>query len=218
MSWLKRIEPTVISQASEVPYVVLEDGVYLCFDNLYGTNSDQTDYYIKFKVAKNDLSQQSTNYFYLKSFPYLVPFEDVIILDDAIAEGRIIKSASQTEKSRSILVAKSSYLHNFEDGEFQEFVETIDEFDNAFLLTGEEIEPQDRLLQEIMHVTPHSDWYKTCVSILNQSIPHKNRKYCWTKLSGLHLTMYGSEDGDECRQISDCLDHIGISEKEIIWA
>lgn len=220
MSWLKRIEPVIITQTSEVPFVIKEDGVLLCFDNFYFTNEiDHVDHYIKFTASKVDMGQQSTNCLYFKTFPQLIPFDDIIVLNDIIAQGRIIKNAAIIqEKPRNILLAKSAYLHEFSDDEFQEFVETIDDYDEAFLLIGEEIEPQDRILEGDMHIVSHSCWYKTCVTMLDKSMKSKSRKYCWTKaIPEISITIYGAEDGDECGEISSCLENIGITEKEITW-
>jgi len=220
MSWLKRIEPVIIAQSSDVPFVIKEDGVLLCFDNYYYTEMDKSDHFIKLTASKSDLGQQSTNCLYFKTFPRLIPFEDIIVLDNVIAEGHIIKRASfQVEEPKKILLIKSAYLQDLKDEEFQELVETIDDFDESFLLTEEELSPQDRILESMMHTVYHSCWYKTCASILDQSLTNKNRKYCWTKSAPeLSLTIHGMKNSEEYSEISSCLEDIDVSEKEIFWS
>jgi len=55
--------------------------------------------------------------------------------------------------------------------------------------------------------------------MLDQSLETRNRKYCWTKsMPEISITVCGVEDGDECSEISSCLEDMGISEKEISWS
>jgi len=221
LSWLKRHEPIVLSQASDIPYVISEQGVFLCFDNLYSEQCDKSDHYIQFKAYKNDFMKQSTNHFRLKDFPKTIPFEEIIRLDDAIIEGRIIKQASVPEdrvESLKILIAHSSYLHSLEDNKFQEFFENLEHYKKSFLLTGEDIDPQVRLLEDDMDIIHHRGWYPTMVSIADKLCPLANRKYCWIQsLPTLIMTIYGLQNADEMNEIHESLDNIEIQEKEVEW-
>ncbi len=219
MNWLKRNEPIVLSQSSSIPYVILESGVYLCFDNLYTEQTDKTNHHIGFKAYKNDYIKQSTNHFRLKKFPAIIPFDEIQILDDSIASGRIIKQAHTIDsESKNILISSSAQLIKSDDKKYQEFVEMLDQYDNTFILTGEEIDPQIRILEDVTKIIHHRGWYPTLVTIADALCPLKSRKYCWTKsVPSLTIHLHEMDDFKDMKEISDCLDNIGIIEKEIIW-
>lgn len=219
MSWLKRIEPIVLEQSSDIPYVVLEDGVFLCASNLFIEKADESEHFLKLRASKNELLRKSTNCCAFIEFPKLIPFNDIIILDDVVAEGRVIKSASsQLENPKNIVVAKSECLQAMDDTHFQDFMESIDNYDSRFLLVGDEINSQDRILQGIMSFITHDNWYKTSVSILDSIYDKPYRKYCWTKiLPELKITLYGLRDNEEASEITNCLVNIGVTENEITW-
>ena len=187
MSWLKRIEPIVLEQSSDIPYVVLENGVFLCASNLFTEKSNKLDYLLKLRAPKNSILRKSTNCYSLKKFPTLVPFKDIVSLDNVIAEGRIIKIAStQLEDSKNIVVAKSQCLHKMDDNHFQKFMENINNYDRRSIL--------DNICKH-----PHRKYCWT------KSIPE------------LKITLYGLRDNKESEEITDCLANIGATETEITW-
>ncbi len=219
MSWLKRIEPIVLEQSSDIPYVVLENGVFLCASNFFVEEADELDHFLKLKASKNDLLRKSTNCCVFRKFPKLIPFEDIIALDDVVAEGRVIKIAStQLESPKNIVVARSECLHEMDDTHFQEFMERVDDYDHKFLLVGDEISSQDRILQGIMSFITHGNWYKTSIAMLDNIYKTSYRKYCWTRLlPELKMTLYGLRDTEEAEEITSCLESIGVTENEITW-
>ncbi len=220
MSWLKRHEPIILSQTSAIPYVISEKGVFLCFDNLYSEQCDNIEHFIQFTAYKNDFIKQSTNHFRLKDFPKIIPFEEIVQLDDVIVEGRIIKQASAESESDplKILVVHSSHLLSLVDEEFQHFVEDLDIYNKSFLLTGEDIDPQTRLLEDNMKIIHHRGWYSTAVSIADKICSLPNRKYCWIQsLPGLSITVCGLQTSEEMNQVHESMDNIGIQNKEISW-
>ena len=218
MNWLHKIEPVTLAQSSDVPFVVLEDGVRLCYDNMYYESSDRSDHYIEFTAHKQDLVRRSANCWRFKEFPVTIPFKDVHFLDDVIAEGRVIKIASENlSDPQSVIVVRSKMLNQSEDEEFQEIVDSIENYDHAFLLTGNELEPVDRLMADSMEIIHHRGWHHSCVA-MSDKICTKPRKYCWTKaLPELSITVYGLEHADDLETISACFDDIGVYEKEVIW-
>lgn len=219
MSWLKRIEPITLEQSSNIPYVVLENGVFLCSSNLFMEKADKSDHFLKLKASKKAILRKSTNCCAFRSFPVLIPFEDIIALDDVIAEGRVIKIASsQLEEPKNIVVATSECLQGMDDNHFQEFVEHVDDYDHSFLLVDEDINSQDRILQDVMSFITHDNWHKTSVNIINDICANPYRKYCWTKmLPELKMTLYGLHTSEEADEITNCLESIGVTENEITW-
>ena len=73
-SWLKRQQPTKLYQSSDIPYVILEDGVYLCYDNCYGGQEDRADHNISFYAHPNSLRRLNTYFYRFNSFPMTIPF------------------------------------------------------------------------------------------------------------------------------------------------
>lgn len=219
MTWLKRIKPVSLEQSSDVPYVILEDGIRLCYDNLYCEKADKLQHFIKFSVERSEISRQSTNTFRLKNFPVTIPFEDIRELDSIISEGEIIKSASSimSEDCQDIFIAKSSHVHQQQEDAFQEFLESLEEYSKNFLLTSNDISPEDRNLEDSMILLPHYNWYKTCVAVADKICEQCDHYYCWTRHVPISsITLYGIPY-KETIKITNCLDYLGIPERELIW-
>lgn len=218
MNWLTKIEPIHLSQSSDIPYVILEDGVKLCFDNIYSENHDSNEHSIRFIAHKHDIVRKSADCWRFKQFPVTIPFKEVISLDDVVIDGRIIKTAtSPSSETKSIVIVRSKLLNHIDDDEFQGMVDSIEEYDHAFLLTGSELENYDRLLADSMNIIHHRGWHYSCTSIANH-LCKRPRKYCWTKtLPELSVTVYGIEEVDDPETIKSCFEDIGLAETEIIW-
>ncbi len=218
MSWLKRIEPVVLYQTSEIPYVILESGVFLCFNNFYQEKEDKTDYHIAFRIDRNILARKSTHYFAFKNFPVTIPFEDIVLLNDSIVEGSLIKSAAEAPaESREIIVIKDSYLESREDDEFQEIVEVIDASDDAFLLVGDNLGAKARVLDNMVHAVRHTGWSRTSVAIAD-ILCNTPRKYCWTKsIPEVTINCHGFKRTEDMDKFKRSLENIGIEQFSIIW-
>ncbi len=219
MSWLKRIEPVILRQSSDIPYVVLDDGVLLCFTNYYGEHIDTGDYHISFYANRNKLKRASTNFFSFKTFPFKVTFQDIIELDDTVIEGRIIKSSSEViGDPKEISVVKMSYIRHLEDEQFQDFVDSIEDYDRMFLLVGDTIDPQARLLSDMVHMIPHQQWIRTGVTIANAICDKPDRKYCWSKsIPEVNISCYGFQDVEEMDEFRESLELIGLKNFCTTW-
>ena len=112
MSWLKRQQPVQLYQSSDLPYVILEDGVHLFCDNCFGTQPDNEDFNLSFYAEASQLKRINTYFYRLASFPFIVPFEEVIFLNDAIIEGKTIKHFASSDGE-----AKSSESRNRSSGD-----------------------------------------------------------------------------------------------------
>jgi len=58
MRWIKKIEPVILYQASDLPYIITEVGVYLCFDNFYSELQSTGDHVISFQIERKQLSRK----------------------------------------------------------------------------------------------------------------------------------------------------------------
>ncbi len=218
-SWLKRQQPIQLYQGSDVPYVILKDGVHLCFDNCFGTHSDGLDHNLCFQVEASALKRINTNFYKFSSFPCILPFVDIVSLDDAVIEGRTIKQASETQdEPKSIAIMKTEYIHHNEDLDLSSISDILCEFDKSFILVGENIDPQARLFEDISTIVPHSGWAKTIVTIADAMCDKSARKYCWTNtVPELSISCYGIDNSDELIEINDIFHDIGVNDVSINW-
>lgn len=221
MRWIKQIKPVTLHQASDLPYVITKEGVYLCFDNFYSESKFNGNHVISFRINREQLSRKSSTYYKISSFPITIPFENVIKLNETIINGRIIKHVSEINDTKNIMIIKASYLCNLSDNRFQDLVSNIEEHDKSFLLIEEPIDPQVRLLDTLVYAITHNikqSWNRTCVTIADVmcSVPH--RKYCWTNsVPGLKIQCYGlSGVNDEMYDLQKCLEDIGI-DFDVTW-
>jgi len=222
MSWLKKSEPVALEQASSIPYVILEDGVRLCFDNLYGSNADQSEHYIKFTMSPTVLTRQSTNYWRIKAFPVVIPFSHIARLDNCIINGKLIRqAANHSQSSKIISVTSSEHLTQLLETEngIEEFVDTLDEYDHNFVLVGEELEPEIRIIQDVADFITHEDWTKTAVTICDRIAKPGPRRYCWTKnLPDLTIACRGLASSDDMDEFTTAIEFIGVDRFDCQWS
>lgn len=220
MSWLNKIKPVTLYQSSDLPYVIMENGVRLCFDNFYALREEKSDFNIVFQTHRNSLIRQSANYYRFKEFPTIIPFDNILKLDNTVIKGHLLKHARVLNKEPiSVSLIKSSYIDNMDDEKLSDFADSLEEYTKNFILvTDDDLTSQTRLLEDISEIIRHTDYYRTCVSMSHSVCPLKNRKYGWTQsVPDLSLDCYGLSDSEEKDHINDALDYIGITNFEINW-
>ena len=219
MAWLKKQQPIQLYQSSELPYVILEDGVKLCFDNCYGINPDASDHKINFRASASMLRRINTYFYRLAKFPCTIPLSDIVSLDDAVIEGRTIKhTIASLSEFKTVAVVKSRYIRNISDVELSELNDVLDGFDHRFILVGEVIDPQVRLFEGMADIIPHHDWFRTAVSIAHKMAEKTERKYCWThSVPDLNISCFGMSNVDEIQDISTAFDTIGVANISTDW-
>jgi len=218
MSWLKRIQPVTLYQSSDLPYVILDDGIHLCSNNLFLEEPDEGAYKICITANKHDLFRQSTYSYKFLSFPTIIPFDSVINCDETIIEGRYIKSSIDADNdSIHAILIKDGYISEIADNQFQDIIDQIESSDHAFLLTDKDtLDPQSRLLSDITQYLYHTEWGRTCLAISHAICPKPDRKYCWTQsIPEFHLTCFGLEN-DDMQQIQDTFDFMGL-QHSVVW-
>jgi hypothetical protein len=222
MSWLKHIQPVLLHQSSDIPYVILEDGVKLCYSNFYSVDPcSNNEFNISFKASKNELERQSATYYRFKHFPVIVPFENIAQLNKTIIDGKIIKSASFTSRDTiSVGVVKSSYVDSLNDNEFNQLVDLMEQQERMVILTSDPLGSASHLLidENAIPVYESGDCVRTCVAVAHYASPKHGRKYCWTRhCPELKITCYGFDDTDEMSLMSDSFAMIGVPAFEIDW-
>lgn len=219
MSWINKIKPVVLYQSSDLPFVILDNGVKLCYDNFYSIKPEHSEFNLSFKAHKNKLFRQSTNYYKFKNFPVTIPFEDVIQLDKSIIKGHLLKHAKAILREPiTISLIKSNYLENMDDENLSVFADQLDEYSKNFLLVGDDLSSQIHLLEDISHIIHHADYYRTAVTMAHYICPSKYRKFCWTQyIPDLTVNCFGLENSEEKDQIGEALEYIGITNFDVTW-
>ncbi len=220
MPWLKKQQPIQLYQSSDLPYVILDKGVCLCYDNCYGTKPDNAEFNLCFRSSSVNLRRINTHFYRLSQFPSIIPFSHIVSLDDTIIEGRTIKHvASKTNEPKSIAVVNASYIRTISDTKLSKLSDTLaDEFDHSFTLVGEVIDPQVRLFSGTTSLIPHRSWFRTAVTIAHSLSAASHRKYCWTRnVPDLSISCYGIIDSDELQEISGAFEFIGIDNISTTW-
>lgn len=220
MSWLSKIEPVTLYQGSDLPYVVTEEGIKLCFDNSYCVDPVSSEFQIAFQVHKKKLMRQSANYFRFHDFPVVIPFDEVLNLNDTVIDGHILKHASSVDcEPLSIMLIKDAYISDLDNDALGDFVDLIENHDHSFVLLSEDNpSPQTRLLDDLVESIVHTDYGRTIVHIAHTVCPTKSRKYCWTKMvPDLSIHCYGLNDSEEKNDMDYYFEYIGIDNVETLW-
>lgn len=219
MSWLKRQQPIRLYQGSNIPYVILTDGVHLCCDNCYGIKCDSSEHNICFNIEATSIKRINTHFYRIASFPAVIPFCDIVALDDAVIEGRTIKQAADVQGDpKSIAIIKPEYIRHTADTDLTGLSDTLDEYDASFILIGENIDPQVRLFEDSSAIIHHLSWPRTLVTIADNVCEQTSRKYCWTQtLPELSVSCYGIDAADELVEIHEAFTAIGINDVSVNW-
>ncbi len=217
--WLKRQQPIQLYQSSDLPYIILEDGIHLCYDNCYGTNKDDSDFNICFETQASHLKRINTYFYKFNSFPVVIPFEQVISLDDTVIEGKtIMHFASSENDTKQVVIMKSDHIRSCANLDLSDINDLLDEFDYSFILVGDSIDPQVRLFENVTDIIHHQNWNRTLVSMAHKIIDRPERKYRWIHgLPDINLSCYGIENSDELKEINAARDAVGLYDVSIRW-
>ena len=210
-SWFKRQQPIRLEQWSELPYVILKDGVFLCFDNCYGETGNKEHHHIVFNTCKAALSRRSTNFFKLIQFPCLIPFRDVIQVDGLKFDGTIKKS-ERNSATKSITVIRGSYAEKYSDDiEFSAY-------DDNFILVKDNIPYAVYDMVKQAKVIQHRQWNRTAVTMADKICSTAFRGHCWTNLVGsLSVDCFGLNRND-IDNLCESFDSNGICDFSTRWA
>lgn len=217
MSWLKRIDSLALHQSLDIPFITFKNGVYLCFDNFYSEQPQNTEAHsLCFSVNKNQVFRKSTYYYSLKEFPVIIPFKDILSLDDVVKEGQVIKESVPETNSQThhVAVVKTKYLKRLSDRQFDNFIDAVDGFKRLYVLNNGVVDDRVHVLADILDsvkVLYHKQWGRTVVTILNDNSEQK-KGLCWTRgLPQIQFTNIGINDGSEMDEITDLLSELDVN-------
>jgi hypothetical protein len=209
-SWFKRQQPIQLKQWSELPYVILKNGVFLCFDNCYGESVSRETHHIIFQTSRVALHRQSTNFFRLTEFPCLIPFADIIELDNVVRGGKVETASHGASFSQSIALVRGGYAARHADMD-------LDNYDHAFVLVKDNVPDEIREILNCAEILHHRQWYRTAVSIADQICPNRFRGYCWTNtIRELSVDCYGLKRED-IDMLCESFNGVGIRDFSTQW-
>ena len=215
MPWLKQTTPATIYQSSVLPYVVREDGLHLCFDNIYQLDPPTyyDTYHIAFKISKKSIFRYSTNYCRLNDFPAIIPLEDIVELN----ENRI--PPPKNEEIKNICLIQSDYSERISDKKFRRLQNRLEFYDASFLLTHGTIGPHSRSLNDATHTLYNesvNSWGRMGIQVADTLCETLERDFCWTyRVPELDIDFYGLKEG-EMGELQEMLEFIGLR-CEVLW-
>lgn len=218
-SWLKKQQPIKLYQTSDLPYIISDNGVNLCYDNCYHEQSDKSEFQISFLANASSLKRINTYYYKFSSFPVTIPFDRILSLDDTIIEGRVIKTASETQGDpKNVGIIMSDYIRHADDAKLIELNNVLEQNDKNFILVGECMDPQVRLFEELADIIPHVDWNRTIVAVAHAMCEQNSRKYKWiSSIPELSISCYGVANQDELEMINNAIYTIELPYTSVSW-
>ena len=212
MNWLKRQQPIVLYQSSDIPHVITDEGAKLCFDNCY-SNLKEKDV-LTFSSSQKLLDRISSNYYKFIKFPVTIPMSDLIYVPGSLMEGKVIKEASIVEASQKTIVVKSSYIERLPYKKFNKLASKLNHY-KSFILVKDSIDPSVRALEDMAEIIYHKNWYRTAVTIASTLC--KQRGVNWTKMiPEISMKCFGIQNGD-LGKIEFAMRYIGIENFDGTW-
>lgn len=213
MSWLTKVEPLFLYQESDIPYVLLKNGVFLCFSNLYSTDKiASTEYSIGFSYNKFNVAKQSAGYVKIKTFPKLIPLSDVSFVN-GISDYKAYKTSKIVVtdlEEKKISIIRAGFINRLSRDDIYDLV---DNFDKTFVLSGENVLSCIRNLDDNVSTICHknSDWGRTCVHIADHMSSSGDRQSPWTEtVPPLDISCFGLRETEYLDKINSIFSEIGI--------
>lgn len=221
MSWIKRIQPITLSQSSDLPFVVLENGLYLCFDNFYESskqNPRDNSMFLRFTANKHELLRRASSHYRFLKFPTIVPFECILEYDRIIVDGHVTKTEIEpSNEIKHILVISAEWFDDSTSDQRDHISDLSDQSDKTFLLINQlsAIKNKMETAETIHH---NNDWGRVCVSIFDKMCDRPDRGFGWTNsLPEINLSFYGLSDATEMEHIQSIIDFLDIQNCSATW-
>lgn len=215
MGWLKRADALLLHQESDLPYIVHENGVYLCFANAYveqtGTGTSRDQHSIEFRIHPEAAMRQSTSFYKIREFPATVPFSAVVCLDDFIQNGAIEKrDVPKNTDTADIALIRGGYLKKISSDDFDDLFDNIADYNRSFILIGDELDERVRSLSEVAEAVYHEEWFHTAVFVADQLCRGSHRRYGWLNgVPSLNISCFGFKP-EHIERINAVFDDLGL--------
>lgn len=214
MAWFKKFQSTNLYQSSDIPYVILDNHVLLCFDNLYSTRKENnSEFSISFQADKKQITTQSATLYRLNTFPEKIKLNNVDFVNN-IKVSQLKKNAKKTIDSESIALVNYVMLKRMSDRKFDNFTNQMSDYDHKFLLTNDKLGymclKTDNILKYIYH--SNNNWHKTCAEIAYNISIDEPKDINWTKnIPSLDIYCFGLQDRDIIKKIGSSFNDMGIN-------
>lgn len=214
MSWLNKNHPLIFFQPSDIPYIVLEHGALLCFDNYYSIDKNYpSEFGISFHSQKDEFSKKNTHYFSFKQFPVSIPFEQIVSVNGTTAENIDKSEVEHYEDNKDIALIFAKKIKP------KKINHIVDKYEQSFILVSEDwghnLETNNEY-EILQHSTDNIN--RNIITICHMLCPLKKRNCFWTKsIPDITVNCYGIEDQAEYDSIQNVLEIIGVKNFDIIW-
>jgi len=206
--WLKKQQPVILRQSSDLPYISFEDGIFLCYDNCYSTSYEKNQYAIEFVYAKKKIQRINTYFYKIKKFPILLDWSSVKLttgFDQHTEQTNDLESAT-------VFVIKSSRIKKMSQKSVEKLIDEMNEFDYKFIITAsDKIDDNTRSLEDSCAIIEHNSWHKTITSILNNICQSESRNINWTKqIQPLSMFFYNIDNTEEIDNMQQIIDDLRV--------
>lgn len=219
--WLKKIEPVTLYQSSEIPYVIRETGILLCFNNLFSSHPENFNQYtISFQAHKNQIKRQNTNFFKLNSFPALIELDPNTEVGNIIKQGEYQQPIEhiQNNEWQKIAIISDKYINHMREQELKKFILELKLHDYSFIAHSHDIGPKVRYMSDYAIPTWHYNWHRTLAAISDNIIKNSYRGYNWTKQAGLFdIKCFGFDILENSNKAKRAINNIGINDSNFVW-
>lgn len=219
--WLKKIEPITLHQSSEVPFIIKEDGILLCFSNLFSVNPENFhEFNISFQASPKQVKRQNTLYYKLNRFPNTVQLSEDVNVDKVIKCGEFQLPLSQDQCTdwKTIAIISDQYVNHMRETELRKFASELKEYNYSFVAHSKDIGPKVRFMTDYSIPMWHSNWYKTLTTVAHTVTNNKYRGYNWTKQAGLlDIKCFGFNPVENVERAKKAIMSIGIQDSAFVW-
>lgn len=158
MSWIKKLQPVTLYQQSDIPYVINENGLLLCYNNFYSNKPIDLfeQYNIEFKINPRETKSYSANYLVLKDFPKVISFSDILNFKET-------EIPQKNDDIKKICIIKNSNeVLNYD----------LENYDASFIVSKESCNIQN--LPDNTHLIQANSWSRICIYIIDTLVNKKD--------------------------------------------
>jgi hypothetical protein len=208
-SWLKKSNSDLILyHTSDLPYVIKDDFVLICDNNMFSETEYKTRNYIGFAVKQKLAKRLTTFYWRLEEFPIKISTNKVL---HVFNENKI---RHQNRDHKKIATFKDCYVKYLN----AENIENIlDSYDKTYLLSKNSTSNTQILEIGDMfddHFYYGNSWYTAIVNILDKICISSYRGKNWLdNIPSMTLDVYGIKDFTETDSIRKVLEELDITDK-----
>lgn len=216
MNWLKKNQTPIYYQSNDIPYVILDDGVLLCYDNFYSVSPQKEDFSISFTMPKTQLGRANTHYYTIKKFPMILSFTDVFSVNSEKIDSIILDNQISAEEFMSVTLLLPPILRQNKIKKINSIIGKNKKVLCLYDDTCNYVPDNDD--NNIISFVRSNNIQRDVVQICHHICDLDNRTCKWTQsLPDTELHTYGIENQNELDDMSKCLQLIMANNVNVIW-